>query len=516
MLNEDIAKKYPFLVELGIEDLNSGGSIGFDNWTSKENRDVLEVYTPIDGSLIAKVAKINEDDYEMIVSAAEDSFKSWRTLPAPKRGQIVREIGEEIRLLKEPLGKLITLEMGKILVEGLGEVQEAIDIADFAVGQSRMLYGLSMHSERPQHVMKEQWHPLGVIGIITAFNFPMAVWSWNAMIAAIAGDTMIWKPSSQTPLCAIALQKITNRVMDRYNMSGVFNLMVGNGAITGQKLIDDVRIPLISATGSTGVGRKVAEGTAKRLAKSILELGGNNAIIVMEDADLDLVVPAILFGSVGTSGQRCTTTRRIIVHKNLADKLKESLVNSYKQIKIGNPLEDGILMGPVVNENTLLDMENAMTKLKEQGGKILIGGERHEDKSGFYINPAIAEVPGNIEIVRHETFAPLLYIMTFENIEEAISLHNDVPQGLSSSMFTNSIRNAELFLSTSGSDCGIANINIGTSGAEIGGAFGGEKETGGGREAGSDSWKYYMRRQTNTINWSSELPLAQGIDFSVE
>jgi len=516
MLNEDIAKKYPFLVELGIEDLNSGGSIGFDNWTSKENRDVLEVYTPIDGSLIAKVVKINEDDYEMIVSAAEESFKSWRTLPAPKRGQIVREIGEEIRLLKEPLGQLITLEMGKILVEGLGEVQEAIDIADFAVGQSRMLYGLSMHSERPQHVMKEQWHPLGVIGIITAFNFPMAVWSWNAMIAAIAGDTMIWKPSSQTPLCAIALQKITNRVMGRHNMSGVFNLMVGNGAITGQKLIDDVRIPLISATGSTGVGRKVAEGTAKRLAKSILELGGNNAIIVMEDADLDLVVPAILFGSVGTSGQRCTTTRRIIVHKNLADKLKESLVNSYKQIKIGNPLEDGILMGPVVNENTLLDMENAITKLKEQGGKILIGGERHEDKSGFYINPAIAEVPGNIEIVRHETFAPLLYIMTFENIEEAINLHNDVPQGLSSSMFTNSIRNAELFLSTSGSDCGIANINIGTSGAEIGGAFGGEKETGGGREAGSDSWKYYMRRQTNTINWSSELPLAQGIDFSVE
>ncbi|MGA0276820.1 MAG: aldehyde dehydrogenase family protein [Candidatus Kariarchaeum pelagius] len=516
MLNEDIAKKYPFLVELGIEDLNSGGSIGFDNWTSKENRDVLEVYTPIDGSLIAKVVKINEDDYEMIVSAAEESFKSWRTLPAPKRGQIVREIGEEIRLLKEPLGQLITLEMGKILVEGLGEVQEAIDIADFAVGQSRMLYGLSMHSERPQHVMKEQWHPLGVIGIITAFNFPMAVWSWNAMIAAIAGDTMIWKPSSQTPLCAIALQKITNRVMGRHNMSGVFNLMVGNGAITGQKLIDDVRIPLISATGSTGVGRKVAEGTAKRLAKSILELGGNNAIIVMEDADLDLVVPAILFGSVGTSGQRCTTTRRIIVHKKLADKLKESLVNSYKQIKIGNPLEDGILMGPVVNENTLLDMENAMTKLKEQGGNILIGGERHEDKSGFYINPAIAEVPGNIEIVRHETFAPLLYIMTFENIEEAISLHNDVPQGLSSSMFTNSIRNAELFLSTSGSDCGIANINIGTSGAEIGGAFGGEKETGGGREAGSDSWKYYMRRQTNTINWSSELPLAQGIDFSVE
>ncbi|MEL0163746.1 MAG: aldehyde dehydrogenase family protein [Candidatus Heimdallarchaeota archaeon] len=516
MLNEDIAKKYPFLVELGIEDLNSGGSIGFDNWTSKENRDVLEVYTPIDGSLIAKVVKINEEDYEMIVSAAEESFKSWRTLPAPKRGQIVREIGEEIRLLKEPLGKLITLEMGKILVEGLGEVQEAIDIADFAVGQSRMLYGLSMHSERPQHVMKEQWHPLGVIGIITAFNFPMAVWSWNAMIAAIAGDTMIWKPSSQTPLCAIALQKITNRVMDRHNMSGVFNLMVGNGAITGQKLIDDVRIPLISATGSTGVGRKVAEGTAKRLAKSILELGGNNAIIVMEDADLDLVVPAILFGSVGTSGQRCTTTRRIIVHKNLADKLKESLVNSYKQIKIGNPLEDGILMGPVVNENTLLDMENAMTKLKEQGGNILIGGERHLDKTGFYINPAIAEVPGNIEIVRHETFAPLLYIMTFENIEEAINLHNDVPQGLSSSMFTNSIRNAELFLSTSGSDCGIANINIGTSGAEIGGAFGGEKETGGGREAGSDSWKYYMRRQTNTINWSSELPLAQGIDFSVE
>lgn len=516
MLNEDIAKKYPFLVELGIEDLNSGGSIGFDNWTSKENREVLEVYTPIDGSLIAKVVKINEDDYEMIVSAAEESFKSWRTLPAPKRGQIVREIGEEIRLLKEPLGKLITLEMGKILVEGLGEVQEAIDIADFAVGQSRMLYGLSMHSERPQHVMKEQWHPLGVIGIITAFNFPMAVWSWNAMIAAIAGDTMIWKPSSQTPLCAIALQKITNRVMGRHNMSGVFNLMVGNGAITGQKLIDDVRIPLISATGSTGVGRKVAEGTAKRLAKSILELGGNNAIIVMEDADLDLVVPAILFGSVGTSGQRCTTTRRIIVHKSLADKLKQSLVNSYKQIKIGNPLEDGILMGPVVNENTLLDMENAMTKLKEQGGNILIGGERHEDKSGFYINPAIAEVPGNIEIVCHETFAPLLYIMTFENIEEAISLHNDVPQGLSSSMFTNSIRNAELFLSTSGSDCGIANINIGTSGAEIGGAFGGEKETGGGREAGSDSWKYYMRRQTNTINWSSELPLAQGIDFSVE
>ncbi len=515
MLSQEIADKYPFLKDLGIEDVNAGGCSGPNKWTGTDGKDMLDVYTPIDGSLIARVAQISPEDYDQIVKDAQEAFKTWRMMPAPKRGEVVRDFGNEMRKYKEQLGRLITLEMGKIAVEGMGEVQEAIDIADFAVGQSRMLYGLSMHSERPMHVMKEQWHPLGVVGIITAFNFPMAVWAWNSMIAAIAGDTMLWKPSSQTPLCAIALQNIANRVMERHGLTGIFNLTIGKGSTIGQGMIDDPRLPLISATGSTRVGRMVAEGTAKRLARSILELGGNNAIIVMEDADLDLVIPAIAFGAVGTSGQRCTTTRRIIAHSSIAGELKEKLVNAYKQVRIGNPLEDNTLMGPVVAESALDDLQAAIDAIEPQGGKLLYGGERLTDRSGFYVTPAIAEVPGNTQMVCHETFAPLLYIMTFDTIEEAIELHNGVPQGLSSAMFTDSIKNAERFLSAAGSDCGIANINIGTSGAEIGGAFGGEKETGGGREAGSDSWKYYMRRQTNTINWSSDLPLAQGIDFNL-
>ncbi len=433
-------------------------------------------------------------------------------MPAPKRGLVVRDFGEELRKYKDALGKLITLEMGKIVVEGTGEVQEAIDIADFAVGLSRQLYGKTMQSERPRHRMYEQWHPLGIVGIITAFNFPVAVWSWNSMIAAVCGDTMIWKPSSQTPLCGIAVQKIANRVMKKHGLEGIFNLCIGKGSVVGEKMTNDPRIPLISATGSTRMGKKVAEAVAKRLGRTILELGGNNAIIVMEDADLDLAVRAILFGAVGTAGQRCTTTRRIIAHESIVDELTDRLVEAYKQVRIGNPLEEGILMGPVVSENAINDMMAAIDSLPMQGGKLVYGGERL-DQPGYYVTPAIARVPGNTQMVCRETFAPLLYIISFKDIDEAIEIHNGVPQGLSSAIFTNSIKYAERFLSAIGSDCGIANVNIGTSGAEIGGAFGGEKETGGGREAGSDAWKAYMRRQTNTINWGDELPLAQGIKF---
>ena len=506
--------KYPFLKELGIEKMNSGSCSGPDEWSPIEGREILDVITPIDGSVIAQVALASEEDFEKIVEKSVENFKTWSRMPAPKRGEIVRQFGNELRKHKESLGKLITLEMGKIVQEGMGEVQEAIDIADFANGQSRQLYGKVMQSERPQHKMYEQWHPLGPIGIISAFNFPMAVWAWNSMIAAIAGDTMIWKPSSQVPLCAIALQHIANKVMKNNGLTGIFNLCVGKGSTIGEKLINDPRIPLISATGSTRMGMKVAAATAGRLARSILELGGNNAIIVMDDANLDLAVRAIVFGAVGTAGQRCTTTRRIIVHESIVDELTSKLIEAYKQVRIGNPLEEGTLMGPVVNQSALDDMKAAIDSLPMQGGKLLYGGERL-DRPGFYTTPAIARVPHNVQMVCTETFAPLLYVMSFKTMEEAIELHNGVPQGLSSAIFTDSVKNAERFLSVAGSDCGIANVNIGTSGAEIGGAFGGEKETGGGREAGSDSWKYYMRRQTNTINWGDELPLAQGIDFNI-
>lgn len=504
--------RHPFLEELGIEEVNSGACGGPDDWLDTRDHKLLDVVSPIDASVIAKVALSSNDDYDHVVEAARQSFLAWRLLPAPKRGLIVREIGEDLRRLKEPLGKLVTLEMGKILPEGEGEVQEAIDISDLAVGLSRQLYGLTMQSERPKHRMYEQWHPLGVVGIITAFNFPLAVWSWNSMVAAVCGDTMVWKPSSKTPLCAIAMQHVLNRVMERYDLTGVFTLIIGNGSSVGDRILNDSRIALVSATGSTSMGKRVSEATARRLAKSILELGGNNAIIVAEDANLDLAVRAIVFGAIGTAGQRCTTTRRIIAQENIVDELTSRLVSAYKQVKIGNPLEEGTLMGPLVDADAVTSMMSALGTIPLQGGKVIYGGERLGGP-GFYVRPAIVSVPGNTELVREETFAPILYVMSYRTLEEAIKLHNGVPQGLSSAIFTESLKKAETFLSATGSDCGIANVNIGTSGAEIGGAFGGEKETGGGREAGSDSWKQYMRRQTNTINWGDELPLAQGISF---
>jgi aldehyde dehydrogenase (NAD+) len=402
--------------------------------------------------------------------------------------------------------------MGKIIAESYGEVQEAIDIADFAVGLSRQLYGLTMQSERPSHRMYEQWHPLGTVGIITAFNFPIAVWSWNSMIAALCGDTMIWKPSSKTPLCAIAIQHIMNDVMERNELRGVFTLTIGRGSLIGENLINDKRLALISATGSTQMGKRIAEATSKRLARSILELGGNNGIIVAEDANLDLAVRAILFGAIGTAGQRCTTTRRIIAQEKIIDELTSRLVKAYEQVRIGNPLDSSSIMGPLVDEDAVRTMMDALQAILKQGGRIITGGERI-DRTGFYVKPAIVRVPGNTQLVCEETFAPILYIMPYKTLEEGIQLHNEVPQGLSSALFTESLKNAERFLAVSGSDCGIANVNIGTSGAEIGGAFGGEKETGGGRESGSDAWKQYMRRQTTTINWGNELPLAQGIRF---
>ena len=454
------------------------------------------------------------EDYDRILKDSTNTFNSFRKIPAPVRGELVRQMGEALRLKKDALGSLVALEMGKIKQEGDGEVQEMIDIADFAVGQSRMLYGKTMHSERPDHRMYEQWHPLGVVGVISAFNFPVAVWAWNAFIAAICGNTTIWKPSSSTPLTAIAVQNICNEVMHKNGYSGIFSLIVGSGSTVGEKLISDSRVPLISFTGSTKMGRHVSKAVAVRFGKCILELGGNNAMIIDKSATLRLAVPAVVFGAVGTAGQRCTSTRRIFVHEDVYDELKDKLVNAYDQVKIGNPLDFDTLMGPLINGNAIVDYENAINKIKESGGKILCGGTRI-NVAGNFVNPTIAEVQNDWDIVQEETFAPILYIMKFKSIKDALNMHNDVPQGLSSSIFTNDIKNAEYFLSNRGSDCGIANVNIGTSGAEIGGAFGGEKETGGGRESGSDSWKQYMRRQTNTINWSSELPLAQGIEFNL-
>ena len=424
-------------------------------------------------------------------------------------------MGNALREKKDALGSLVSLEMGKIKEEGNGEVQEMIDIADFAVGQSRMLYGNTMHSERPNHRMYEQWHPLGPVGVISAFNFPVAVWAWNAFIAAIAGDTVIWKPSSSTPLTAVAVQHICNDVLAQNGYKGIFNLIIGKGSTIGEKMLSDKRLPLISFTGSTLMGRHVAEVVSKRFGKTILELGGNNAILVDKTADLELAIPAIVFGAVGTAGQRCTSTRRVIVHESISEILTDRLLNAYSQVNIGNPLEKGTLMGPLVNQGAVDSYLNALEKVKSSGGEILCGG-KIIDGDGYFVEPTIAKVKNHWDIVQDETFAPILYIMEYEHLTQAIDMHNDVPQGLSSSMFTTNVQNAELFLSSVGSDCGIANINIGTSGAEIGGAFGGEKETGGGRESGSDSWKQYMRRQTNTINWSNDLPLAQGIKFDIK
>ena len=503
------------LNRLGIKDENSGGCYGPGNWISSSDAGQTESFSPSTKNLIASVNNCSKEDYRKIVKHSLESFKEWRKFPAPERGQFIREIGNALRDNKYALGSLVSMEMGKIKQEGDGEVQEMIDIADFAVGQSRMLYGKTMHSERKNHRMYEQWHPLGITGVISAFNFPVAVWSWNAFIAAICGNTTIWKPSSLTPLCAIAVQNICNEVTSVSNVPNIFSLAIGSGSKIGETLINDTNVPLISFTGSTKMGRHVSQVVSKRFGKTILELGGNNCIIVDKTADMNLVVPAVVFGAVGTAGQRCTSTRRLIVHEVVYDDLIKRLVSAYKQVNIGDPLEGNTLMGPLVNEDAVLDFNNAIKEAKDVGGEIVYGGCEYKESTNFVL-PTIIKAENKWEIVQEETFAPILYVMTYKNIQEAIELHNDVPQGLSSAMFTQNIKNSELFLSSLGSDCGIANINIGTSGAEIGGAFGGEKETGGGRESGSDSWKQYMRRQTNTINWSDELPLAQGIEFNIE
>ena len=501
------------LDKLGITAVNPGACIGADCWLQEPGGKELVSYNPTTGEPIARIIQATPAIYEQVAAAAQAAFLSWRQVPAPRRGLLVRDLGDALRELKDPLGDLVSLEMGKIRAEGRGEVQEMIDIADFAVGLSRQLYGLTMHSERPGHRMFEQWHPLGILGLITSFNFPVAVWSWNSTIAAACGDTVLWKPSSDTPLTAIAVQKIANRVMADHGLQAIFNLVIGSGRDVGEMLLNDRRVPLISFTGSTKIGEHVAEAVARRFGRSILELGGNNGIIVAEDADLDMATRAILFGAVGTAGQRCTSTRRLVLHKAIANNLAERLVNAYRQVRLGDPLEEATLMGPLVNNSAVEEMMDALQKAQTDGGKILTGGAMRPDLGPNFVEPTIIQMPAQTEIVKTETFAPILYLLEYETLDEAIYLHNDVPQGLSSAIFTTDLRKAETFLSASGSDCGIANVNIGTSGAEIGGAFGGEKETGGGRESGSDAWKAYMRRQTNTINYSKELPLAQGIQF---
>ena len=504
------------LKELNIQEINPGACTGPDGWIEDSKGKELISYNPSSGEAIAKIIQATPKTYEQVIATADDAFKSWRSVPAPKRGEVVRDLSDALRAAKEPLGDLVSLEMGKIRSEGHGEVQEMIDICDFAVGLSRQLYGLTMHSERPQHRMYEQWHPLGVVGVISAFNFPVAVWSWNSAIAAVCGDPVLWKPSSLVSLSAIAVQHICNQVMSDHGLSGIFNLVIGSGRDVGQLLLEDPRVPLVSFTGSTHVGRKVAETVSKRFGQTILELGGNNAIIVTDDANLDLATRAILFGAVGTAGQRCTSTRRIIADKKISGELGDRLVKAYKQVRIGDPLDDDTLMGPLVYQNSVEEMFEALEQVKKDGGEVLTGGKMVPDMGPNFVEPTIVKMPAQTEIVKTETFAPILYMLEYDGLEEAIQIHNDVPQGLSSAIFTDSMRTMEEFLSVGGSDCGIANVNIGTSGAEIGGAFGGEKETGGGRESGSDAWKAYMRRQTNTINWSKELPLAQGLEFGGE
>ena len=499
------------LTELGLKDVNVGSSTAASSWHG--GGDTLTSYNPTTGEALAKVEGASLDTYKKIVETANDSFKTWRSVPAPKRGDLVRDLGNALRQKKEALGDLVSLEMGKIRAEGHGEVQEMIDICDFAVGLSRQLYGLTMHSERPQHRMYEQWHPLGALGIITAFNFPVAPWAWNAAVAAVCGDTMIWKPSELTPLCGVAVQHICNEVMADHNAQGVFCLATG-GANIGQAMSEDASLPLISFTGSVATGRKVAQTVAGRLGRTVLELGGNNAIIVTENADLELAVRGVVFGAVGTAGQRCTSTRRLIVHESIVDELQDRLARAYQQVPAGDPLDDKTLMGPLIHEQAVKNMMKAIERAKDAGGEVITGGKLKSDIGPHFVEPTIIRMSEQPEIVCEETFAPILYIMSYSDIDEAVALHNAVPQGLSSAMFTDSIRQAERFLSAAGSDCGIANINIGTSGAEIGGAFGGEKDTGGGRESGSDAWKAYMRRQTNTINWGKDLPLAQGIEFN--
>jgi aldehyde dehydrogenase (NAD+) len=509
----------PFMNQLGIGELSQPICTGAVH-SGDAAEGVQESYSPVDGQLIGRIGKAKQTDYEHVMATAEKAFEYWRSVPAPKRGEIVRQIGDKLREIKDPLGHLVSYEMGKSLQEGLGEVQEMIDVCDFAVGLSRQLYGLAMHSERPDHRMYEQWHPMGIVGIISAFNFPVAVWAWNAMIAAVCGDVSIWKPSKKAPLTAVGIFNAIGEVFRENDLpEGIMSYIIGPGAVVGESMVNDPRIPLISATGSTAVGIRVAQACAKRLGRSILELGGNNAIIVTPEADLKLTIPAVVFGAVGTAGQRCTSTRRLIIHESIYETVKESLLKAYRTVRIGDPLDEANHMGPLVDTGAVRDMQDAIGAINEQGGKIIYGGgvlsgEGYE--SGCYVEPCIAEATNDMEIVQTETFAPILYLLKYSgDVKDAIAQQNGVPQGLSSSIFTTNVLEAEEFLSTRGSDCGIANVNIGTSGAEIGGAFGGEKETGWGRESGSDSWKYYMRRQTNTINYGNELPLAQGIEFDV-
>ena len=508
------------LSRLGIEKINQGATTG-TNWLNTSG-DVTESVSPVDGKTIAKVTNANADEYEQVIRTAETGFNEWKTWPAPARGEVVRQIGLALREAKDDLGFLVSLEMGKILQEGLGEVQEMIDICDFAVGQSRQLYGFTMQSERPLHRMYDQYHPLGIVGVVSAFNFPVAVWSWNTMLAAVAGDAVVWKPSSKTPLTAIACQNIIRKVLqDNKVPEGIFNLVIARSSVMGDNFAADPRIRLMSVTGSTAVGKKISAICGKRLAKTIMELGGNNAIIVSEKADLDMAILAIVFGSVGTTGQRCTSTRRLIIHEDVYDQVRDKLVSAYKQVakKIGNPLDEDVMVGPMIDTGAVSMFTKAIDKVKDFGGNILYGGEVLSGENfaaGTYVVPALAEAQNEWEIVQEETFAPLLYLLKYKKFEDALALNNGVPQGLSSAIFTLNMREAELFLSSVGSDCGIANVNIGTSGAEIGGAFGGEKDTGGGRESGSDAWKAYMRQQTNTINYSTELPLAQGIKFDLD
>ena len=508
-----------FLKQLGINKVNYGASTG-QKWIQSKSTEELKIHSPVDGKFIASVYQASEKDYEKIMKSMEEAFLYWRMVPAPKRGEIVRQIGNKLREYKQSLGSLVSYEMGKSLQEGLGEVQEMIDICDFAVGQSRQLYGFTMQSERPMHRMYDQYHPLGIVCTISAFNFPVAVYSWNAMLAAVCGDVNIWKPSSKVPLSAIATQNIIAKVLKQNNLpEGIFTLIIGKGSTVGERILNDKRIAMVSVTGSTRVGKHAAEVVSSRFGKTILELGGNNAIILTPDADLKIAIPAVVFGAVGTAGQRCTSTRRLIIHDSIYDKVKDSLLKAYRSLKIGNPLDQKNHMGPLIDKNAVNDFTNALKQVKKEGGKIIFGGEvlsGNGYESGCYVVPAIVEAKNHYNIVQEETFAPILYIMKYKkDIDEAIALQNGVVQGLSSSIFTNNLREAERFLSCAGSDCGIANVNIGTSGAEIGGAFGGEKQTGGGRESGSDSWKAYMRRQTNTINFGSQLPLAQGIKFDI-
>ncbi len=504
------------LESLGIKEVNKGTSTGSDNFSSGA---IIESRSPVDGALIAKVKTTSKEDYEKVMARAVEAFKIWRKKPAPQRGEIVRQFGDKLRELKEPLGKLVSYEMGKSYQEGLGEVQEMIDICDFAVGLSRQLHGLTMHSERPGHRMYEQYHPLGVVGIISAFNFPVAVWSWNTALAWICGDVCVWKPSEKTPLCGIACQNIASEVFKANGLPEGISCLVNGDYKVGEMMTGDKRIPLISATGSIRMGKIVAQAVAARLGKSLLELGGNNAIVVTPDADIKMTVIGAVFGAVGTAGQRCTSTRRLIIHESIYDKVRDAVVDAYKQLHIGNPLDENNHVGPLIDTDAVKLYNSALQKVVSEGGNLIVEGgvlEGEGYESGCYVKPAIAEARPDFEIVQHETFAPVLYLLKYSGtIENAIEIQNGVVQGLSSAIMTNNLREAERFLSCSGSDCGIANVNIGTSGAEIGGAFGGEKETGGGRESGSDAWKIYMRRQTNTINYTSELPLAQGIKFDL-